>query len=303
MQSFHLAPEHFDVLTVAGQDAIRFLQGQLTCDVESLAEGAATWGAACNNKGRVHATFLLVKQESMLILLFQRGVGELFANAMKKFLPFYKCTLDINPSGWHCLGLAGPDSTVLLQEYFGNLPAALTCTTSAQGFICTVDASTPQYLACTSTGTAALLDQLRKKIPEASGDGWQALGMQGGHFPFMPQDTERYTVQELHLDRHGYVSFSKGCYTGQEIVARMHYRGKPKKQLYLLEMTIEEALGVEQGLDVMDANGNILGHTLKLVVHADGHRLCGLVQLPIELAEPGSSLRTANGASLRWHPL
>jgi folate-binding protein YgfZ len=303
MQGFHLAPEHFDVLTVAGQDAIRFLQGQLTCDVENLAQGTATWGAACNNKGRVHATFLLVKQESMLILLFQRGVGELFANAMNKFLPFYKCKLDINPSDWHCLGLAGHDSTVLLQEYFGNLPDVLACTTSAQGFICTVDASTPQYLACTSTGSAGLLDEIRKKIPEASRGGWQAMGMQSGHFPFMPQDTERYTVQELHLDRHGYVSFSKGCYSGQEIVARMHYRGKPKKQLYLLETAIAGALEIEQGLDVLDTTGNILGHTLKLVVDADGHGLCGLVQLPIEFAESGSSLRTTNGTPLRWRPL
>lgn len=299
MQGFHLPPEHFDVLTVAGQDAVRFLQGQLTCDVESLAAGTAAWGAACNNKGRVHATFLLVKQEAKLVLLLARGAGELFANAMKKFLPFYKCTMEVNPSSWNCMGLAGPDSTVFLQEYFGDLPATLHCKTSVQGFICTLDAAVPQYFAC---GDAAILNELRMKLPEAAAGAWHALGMHGGHFPFMPQDTERYTVQELHLDRHGYVSFSKGCYTGQEIVARMHYRGKAKKQLYLVEAEACTAAWLDQGFDVLDANGTTLGHTLKQACLPGKTGIVGLTQLPVELVDSGTTLWTASGAPLRFRP-
>lgn len=301
MQGFHIAPEQFDVLTVAGPDAIRFLQGQLTCDVDSLAEETTTWGAACNNKGRVHATFLLVKQEARLVLLLARGVGDLFMMAMKKFLPFYKCTLELNPSGWHCLGLAGPDTTNLLEKHFGNLPAALACKTTAEGFICTLDPTPPQYLVCNMNGTT-LQDEILKQIPQAPPGAWHALGMLGGHFPFMPQDTERYTVQELHLDRHGYVSFSKGCYTGQEIVARMHYRGKPKKQLYLVESESFNADWLEQGFDVLDSNGTTLGHTLKQACLPGKSGIIGLIQLPVELADSGTALCMTGGATLAARP-
>lgn len=60
MHSFYVDLKNFDLVQVSGSDAVRFLQGQLTCDVQALSEGAVTFGAACNNKGRVYAAFMLM---------------------------------------------------------------------------------------------------------------------------------------------------------------------------------------------------------------------------------------------------
>src|SRR5690606_18562385 len=93
MHSFYLAPEHLDLITVDGPDAAKFLQGQLTCDVEALSGQNLVHGAACNNKGRVIATFVMLRHDEVYCLIFSKGLGDLFAAALKKYMPFYKCRL------------------------------------------------------------------------------------------------------------------------------------------------------------------------------------------------------------------
>src|SRR5690606_25599850 len=99
---------------------------------------------------------------------------------------------------------------------------------------------------------------------------WEELEMLDGHFPFTPGDSELFTPQELHLDRAGYVSFSKGCYTGQEIVARMHYRGKAKRQLFLLEVLNETGAASANDAELFDAEGAAAGKIIKQVTVPDG---------------------------------
>lgn len=281
MQSIYFPPGNFDLLLVSGPDAVRFLQGQLTCDVQGLADGASTPGAACNNKGRVHATFTLIRSGSSFFIVLNRGLGALLLGALGKFLPFYKCTMTDAGNDWHCVGLAGADVATLLLQSGIAVPQDSNCQMLEPGWVCRYGATADQYLVC-APPDASLLQALATKLMHGSVSHWQGLAMQDGHFPFAGDDAEQYTPQELHLDRHGYISFSKGCYTGQEIVARLHYRSKPKKELYLVQASGQDAPGLAGLTELPTADGGS-ARIIKQATLPDGS-IRFLVQLPAGLS-------------------
>jgi len=278
MQSFYLAPGNFDLLLVSGPDSVRFLQGQLTCDVDQLADGSSVPGAACNNKGRVHATFTLIRSGASFFLVLNKGLGALLLRALGKYLPFYKCTMTDISKDWHCTGVAGLEADALLRQLNVTLPGEGKCQLLEQGWICLFSVASSQYFVCCPAGTM-LLESLANRLAPGSPTHWQGLGMLEGHFPFVEGDAELYTPQELHLDRHGYVSFTKGCYTGQEIVARMHYRGKPKKELYLIHAG-EQVMREDGGALALTTTEGVPVNIIKQTTLPDGSCSC-LVLLPI----------------------
>ncbi len=291
MHSFYLPPGNLDLLAVTGMDAAKLLQGQLTCDVDAVPDPGFTRGALCNNKGRVFATFILVRNGSTFYLVLSQGLGAILLAAVKKYLPFYKCELRQVTANEFCAGVVGNTTLTALGLDSASLPLQGGCAALGDGWICNLDQAQQQYLVYT-----------RRPLPiPASGmagdlNDWLACGMRSGQFPFVAGDQEKYTPQEIHLDRHDYVSFTKGCYTGQEIVARMHYRGKMKKLLFLLEAPSPDA-GFADPMELLDANEHPLGTTIKLL-HASGE-LLALAPLPAELESNPAAL-VKNGAGLRF---
>ena len=282
MHSFVVGPEAFDIVVVEGKDAERFLQGQLTCDVAAIADNHWALGSCCNNKGRVLATFVLVRRADSFRLCMTHGTGELLLAALKKFLPFYKCTMQLLADS-HCLyGLAG-SAAEQQRAHLQGQPEGTSLLLPADGsgnWLCWLGGRTPRALLWASATDTAI------PSPSASLDQWEALGLLQGQYPFHAQDSGEYTPQELQLDQNGYVSFTKGCYTGQEIVARLHYRGKPKKQLFLLQLT---ARPLDQHREVTDADGQVVGSLL--LCRPLGGTWLALVQLPAGYASPFGQLR------------
>ncbi|MDY6983882.1 MAG: hypothetical protein SV422_12405 [Pseudomonadota bacterium] len=268
MHSFYLSPGSLDIIAVTGPDAVRLLQGQVTCDVEAIADPGFARGALCNNKGRVLTTFILVRHAQSVYVVLSDGLGAIFVQTLKKYLPFYKC--EMKPADGVLVGAVGNDLAKTLAD---TLPDGGLCASLSDGWICNLDAAQQQFLVY-KPGTIALPASEAGSMTD-----WLVSGMQSGQFPFTASDTEKYTPQELHLDRNGYVSFTKGCYTGQEIVARMHYRGKQKKMLYLLEAP--SAISPDEAMEILDGAGQPLGTSLK-VLHAAG-RIHALAHLPADL--------------------
>jgi folate-binding protein YgfZ len=112
----------------------------------------------------------------------------------------------------------------------------------------------------------------------------------------VPDDQEKYTPQEIHLDRHEYVSFTKGCYTGQEIVARMHYRGKMKKRLFRLEAPLPGTIPVEP-IALFGPNDEPLGTTIKVLCTSG--EIHALAALPADLQDD-TAVFVKNAAGLRF---
>lgn len=300
MHSFILPAGNLDLITIAGPDAVKLLQGQLTCDVDALTDPGFVRGALCNNKGRVLATLVLVRQGSVFYLAMNKGLGSVLTTALKKYLPFYKCELkQIAPHANVCFGMVGEKAVAIIVGQMDLLPEANQCANLADGWICALGQG-QQYLVCSN----ALLTNatLTQGVTTGSLTDWLLAGMQSGQFPFLPEDAEKYTPQELHLDRHGYISFTKGCYTGQEIVARMHYRGTLKKMLFLLEAPSFGMTVPDKSMDILNTTGGVLGKTIKILQSHSG-ALSALATLPAEVEHSVPAyVTTATGLRFNQRP-
>ncbi len=299
MHSFTVDPACFDVVVVQGADAERFLQGQLTCDVASQPDGSLGYGACCNNKGRVIAAFAIIRFTDTFYLCMSKGVGSNFVAALKKFLPFYKCTLTLADENHRLIAAAG-DHVGMVASAAGvtNAIAAGYASIVDDGWFCRLEGAEPRCLWWCAKGLDEVAASLGHTTQGNELESWEALALLEGHFPFHSADTELYTPQELHYDQNGYVSFSKGCYTGQEIVARMHYRGKQKKQLFLLRIRSTEATHITS-VSVRDKAAADIG--LSLLTRRLGLDVLALVQLPHGFAAPIEELHCPQGALLTLH--
>lgn len=293
----HMLPsDALELLTVSGPDAARLLQGQVTCDLDALPDDGFLWGAACNNKGRVICPFVLMAGGGSFQLVFGKGLAAVFVAQMKKFLPFYKCQME---AGGYCAGLTGNNLAGFLQAQGLALPDTGKVLRSDTHWAAGIGTAPALAMFGRHDGAAVFPDSGASDGGDALRH-WQLGLALNGHYPFRLGDSERFTPQELHYDRKGYVSFSKGCYTGQEIVARMHYRGKARKQLYLVDMHTNHST-VPEDLAICDAGGNVLGHAHQVLQPSEG-RLLALVPLPVELPPDALPLHCDAGDQLEVRP-
>jgi len=246
---------HFGVLTVSGADAGRLLQGQITCDVNDLTEMKSSLGALCNPKGRVITTFLLIKKADVFLMILPIALLE----AVKKRLQMYilRSAVSITDSTEHYC-LMGLSSSALATEAFMH--------TQQQDIISIQFSSTKNrqlIIAETEPAIAYWTKQLAMGFQAENSEHWRYLDMLDG-IPWMSIETsEEFIPQMLNLDQLGGISFTKGCYTGQEIVARTHYLGKAKRALFLAECAIPNApLANEIIIDGTSADGQSLGRVL-----------------------------------------
>jgi folate-binding protein YgfZ len=289
---YYLKPGSFELLRVTGPDSTRFLQGQLTCDVDALEPWSCTPGAVCTNKGRVIAIFTLCRLADQFVLVMANGLAGILQKHLDRYRPFYKCSLALE------MGTLTPLCFTSLSGDTLSLPAGNAIARVDKGWVCNMPGTTARMMHCgDGSGISAWLGKVLEGLPPALPARWQADDLLSGIFPFTAADTETYTPQEIHLDRRNFISFSKGCYTGQEIVARMHYKSRPKKQMYLLSLDRMTKQDLLSGFRIFSAGGDEIGTTIKQEPTADGG-LLAIAQLPIYPEEEPPALVTYTGESL-----
>ena len=290
--------QHEALLHIAGPDALTFLQGQTTCDTRKLDPDHALPGVYCTPQGRVVCDFLLSQLAGgYYALRMRRDIRASAGTTFGKYIIFSKAELDAGRDDWQVLSCWGQDAAQALREIFGVAPAAPFAACSGEGFVlaqvdeggqqfeCYLDSETnPQWL----TRIAELMQ------PSAEG-AWQALEIANGIGRIEAATVEEFIPQMLNYDLTGHISFNKGCYTGQEVVARLHYRGKPKRRMYLAEIPGMESAaagaplfstGTEQSV------GNVVNSVL-----ADG-QVVGLVVATASGVENGLYLDAKDGPIL-----
>jgi tRNA-modifying protein YgfZ len=221
-------PTHLAVLSVTGNDAAKLLQGQITCNVNDISEAKSSLAAMCNPKGRAIATFLLVKESDEFLLILPVELLE----TVKKRLQMYVLRSDVkitDSSDELCLlGLCEPE---LDTQAFSTLIQKGIISISFPGF-------TSRKLLVTDVEHATRIwtEQVDSQgFRTGSSNEWLYLDIISG-IPWVTTATsEEFVPQMLNLDKLGGISFNKGCYTGQEIIARTHYLGKSKREMFLAE--------------------------------------------------------------------
>lgn len=219
------------LLAVRGPDAARFLQGQLTCNLNYVSHDRSSLGARCNPKGRMQSSFRLVQQGDGYLLAMSADLIERQLTDLKKFAVFSKSTLSDESNLWTCYGLIRAEQTlqnefgISLSDETGSMVQHNNMLALRVGpELCELWVNAEQA-SCTEK---SLLQHLQ---PLTSND-WQLELIRCGTGHISDKNFENFIPQMINLPAQDGVSFKKGCYTGQEIVARMQYLGTQKRQMF-----------------------------------------------------------------------
>lgn len=216
---------HLTALRLAGADARPFLQGYLTCDLDQLDESHAVCGAYCNIKGRVIADALVVLWDGQPTLILPGALRDVVTATLAKYLTFARSAFDPPERAPLLLGLIDPPphaETLTVSPWRSGCAVALPGHLSRALLLLEADDARAEWQAFAA----------RDRVADA--DGWDLIDVQSGIAHVQAVTSERFLPQMLDYDALGWVSFTKGCYLGQEIVARTQHLGRAKRRLVRL---------------------------------------------------------------------
>lgn len=280
-ENFAARLDHLGILRFGGDDAEAFLQGQLTCDVTALRPGAATQGAYCSAKGRMLANFLLWRDEGGFAMILSRDLVVPVQKQISKFVLRSKVSIADASAASVLVGASGAAA--------GRLAASPgTAVSLPDGRL---------LLALSAEAAQIALQGLELESPAL----WRWLDIRRG-LPLITAATQDQLVPQMaNLDLIGGVSFDKGCYTGQEIVARSHYLGKVKRRMFPANVAAAARAGDTLYSDDLgpQASGTVVGAEaspeggcdLLAVVHAESRERAAV------------HLNAPDGPVLRFLPL
>jgi folate-binding protein YgfZ len=222
---------HNAVLAVSGDDAAAFLHGQLTNDVEALRPGDAQWNGWLTAKGRMLASFLLVRRSGDCLLMLPAEIAEAVAKRMRMFVLRSKVKIEDASAGLTRIGLAGPGAEALVAAHWGEVPEPMRSVERDGALAVRLDAE--RFVVIAPADQGAALQARLAGAGLAGPESWEAAAIRAGVPTVLAATQEAFIPQMVNFDLIGGVSFRKGCYPGQEIVARTHYRGGLKRRMAL----------------------------------------------------------------------
>lgn len=302
---------HVGLIAARGLDAEAFLQGQLTCDVRQATPERSLLGAYCSPKGRALASFRLFRRGDDYDLELPRALVEPTLSRLRKYVLRAKTALDDASDTLARIGVAGPHAAILLEQALGGIPEAangvthLEATDSPGITAIRLPGSTPRFeLHGPAREIQMVWDTLAPNVTPAGAEPWRLLDILAGIPTIQPETVEAFVPQMLNLQLLDGIGFQKGCYTGQEVVARTHYLGKLKRRMYLARLDSPTPPHPGDPLFSPQADASqSAGRLADACRHPDGGYAVLAVAL-IECAEHGSlQLGDAGGPVLRLEPL
>lgn len=223
------------ITSLTGADRVKYLQGQVTCDVTALQPGQSTLGGHCDAKGKLWSDFRLLCLNDRLLLLTKPSVLTRQLPELKKFAVFAK--VEIGENHGQAVGVAGQGSDGWIATRFGLTESGLI----EGGMAVRVEAD--RWLLVSEQ--PQVLD-----LPAGSESLWWGLDIKAGipHLEAVHQG--EYIPQMLNLQALDGISFTKGCYMGQETVARAKYRGANNRALFVLTGTASKPVACGDALEI-----------------------------------------------------
>jgi len=239
LNCYYSALEQESLLHITGPDTLTFLQGQTTCDTRIVDADHGVPGAYCTPQGRVVCDFLLTRLgPEHFALRMRRDIRAASKAIFGKYIIFSKAELDDEREDWQPFGFWGAEAASVLADMFGTVPGERFGCRSAEDFVLVqMDDQGQQFEGYLNVAAnSGLLSKIEQRMQASPESAWQAINIAGGIARIEAATMEEFVPQTLNYDLTGHVNFKKGCYTGQEVVARLHYRGTPKRRTYLAEL-------------------------------------------------------------------
>ncbi len=285
-------PPSLGLIQLTGKDAQSFLAGQLTSDVKLVSPTHSQHTAWCNPKGRVLAIFRLFQFQEAYYLQFPAELLDPMLLRLRKFVLRSDVAISDASAALVCLGLYGPGIQTKMTACFEDIPAARdqACFGPAHVLI-KVPGQLPRFLLISTPEFARETEQkLSKETSVADPESWQLMDILAGVPNVYSATSEEFLPQMLNLETLGGLSFNKGCYPGQEVIARLKYRGEVKRRMYL---ALTQAKRVPASGEPLFAQGGEATEAIGHVVMAAAHPAGGfafLAVMQIEVVEAGTPI-------------
>jgi folate-binding protein YgfZ len=236
--------DHLGALRFGGDDAEAFLQGQLSCDVEQVSLRSSSYGAFCSPKGRMIANFLLLRDQAGFAMVLSRDLVPAVQKQISKFVLRSKVKVSDASPAVVLAGAAGAQAERSLAQVFPDLPEGPGEVRSVPGAGAIVRFKDGRLLlALDATRAPSILVEPESRLAPADARVWRWLEIRSG-LPLVTAATQdQFIPQMANLELIGGVSFEKGCYTGQEVVARTQHLGKVKRRMFLANVSAPAQAG------------------------------------------------------------
>ncbi len=232
----------YGIIQATGEDTQSFLHGQFTNDLNHVTETISQISGYCNPKGRLLSVFRVFIYENKYFLLMPKDVLEPVLNKLSMFKLMAKVDLTDVSNDFAVFGLAGARTEYILDENEMQLPLKTDhCIQYDGATVINVPGVTSRALFISTPEKAEKIwNALSEKSKKTSSNIWQLYDIHAGIPQITSETFEAFTPQMVNLELIGGVNFQKGCYPGQEIVARTHYLGKPNRRMYKIDSLAEQ---------------------------------------------------------------
>lgn len=234
---------HLGLIALEGVDTVDFLQGQVTNDVKKLQGDSSQFAGYCNPKGRLLALFLAFTHQERLCLQLNGALLQQTMKRLKMYVLRSKVSIEDITDSTVRIGVAGPAAIATLQDMFPSLPQTPHQLVSHESAtLLRLPGNIPRFELLTTPEQAEILwEKLQGACTPVGHACWEWTEIEAGIPDVTPSTLEAFVPQMLNLDLLDGINFKKGCYTGQEIVARTHYLGKVKRRTHLAHIDSAEA--------------------------------------------------------------
>jgi folate-binding protein YgfZ len=284
------------LIRAQGADAASFLQGQLTSDIAGLASGAATLAGYCSAKGRLLASFIVWRAGPEEFLL--ACSADLLAPTLKRLSMFVlraKCKLSDAGAELALWGVCGPDAGLA-----GGAAWAVQETAGGHAVRLPDSLGVPRWL------LSQPVDATAPALPSLDSATWRWLEVASGVVRIVAPTVDQFVPQMVNFEVVGGVNFKKGCYPGQEVVARSQYRGTLKRRALLISLPADAQATLAEGQEVFhDADPGQPAGLVALAARSPAGEQLALAEVKLALAQGAGAFRlgAADGPVLEQRAL
>lgn len=296
--------DSWDLIRVSGEDRISFLQGQLTCDLKALKPGEQTLAAQCNPQGKAWSILRVIVLEDRILMTQPSSVTEKQLPELQKYGAFSKVEIS-KETEYQLIGLAGCKSSEYIAEKVDTAATHEKSRLLENGIVIKQPYPSLRYLIVLKNKQAAeLIDDLKDRATVFDDSLWNAMNIAAGIAFIEKETTALFVPQMLNLQALDGISFSKGCYIGQETIARAKYRGANKRALFILTGRASKAPKAGDNVQLLlNSNWKRIGTVISGCQYGDGH-----IEVLAVLPKDSSSddiyqIQEIEGSTLYYAPL
>lgn len=275
---------HSGMIEVHGKDAEAFLQGQFSNDVKQLDTRTGQLGAYCNAKGRMIANFRMHRRGDNWYMRLPGELVEPVLDRLRKFVLRADVTLEDAGDSWIRMGFSGPEAAAEVEAATGTAaPQRIDeAVESDEWTVIRLPGIHPRYdIYATMAAARKIWDALNVRSAPVGAPAWDLLSIMAGVPTIMLATSEMFVPQMANMQILGGVNFRKGCYPGQEIVARMQYLGKLKRRMYLVHINSDIPPAPGDELFSAGDKEQSVGRIVNAAAHPDGgYTALAVIQIP-----------------------